>query len=97
MSGGSFNYACFKANDSSEVFQGIEDYKDIEHWLRSQNRHLAADEVLKFILEVETAQHRLQVLGDRINGILKAAEWTASCDTGIDYVDREYDKLIGKT
>lgn len=93
MSAGSFNYACFKIQ-SSEVFEGIDDFKAIERWLREHDRHLAADEVLKFILEVETARHRLDVIGERIGGILQAVEWTESGDSGIDYVDAEYDKLV---
>lgn len=93
MSGGSFNYACFKVQ-SSDVFEGVDDFKAIERWLRENNRHLAADEVYKFILEVETARHRLDVIGARIAGILQAAEWTQSGDAGVEYVDAEYDKLV---
>lgn len=95
MSGGSFNYACFKVSDSSEIFQALGDVRDIEAYLRAHGKHDAADEVLHFIGELETHQRRLNVIGDRIAPLLKAVEWTASGDSGMDYVDAEYFKLMG--
>lgn len=96
MSGGSFNYACFKVEDS-EIFQAMDDIRGIESYLRAHGKHDAADEVLRFINEVETHQRRLAVIGARISPLLEAAEWTASGDTGMDYVDAEYFKLMGMT
>lgn len=93
MSGGSFNYACFKAEDTSRIFEGMEDYRAIEAYLRQRGRHDAADEVMKFVLVCETAQRRLLVQGKRIAEILRAAEWTASGDTGIEAVDAAFAML----
>lgn len=93
MSGGSFNYAYIKADDPTELLDGLDDYRAIEAWLRENKRHDAADEVLKFVLACETAQRRLAVMGKRISGILWAAEWTASGDTSIGAVDNEFAKI----
>jgi hypothetical protein len=94
MSGGSFNYACFKVEDS-EIFKALEDVRGIEVYLRTYGQHDAADEVLRFINEVETHQRRLAVIGERIAPLLKAVEWCASGDSGMDGVEREYFALMG--
>lgn len=94
MSGGSFDYACFHADDS-EVFQYLDQFKAMERWLRTNERHDAADEVYAFILEVETAQRRLKKHGKRISNLLHAVEWTDSGDTNIDAVDQAYRELAG--
>jgi len=94
MSGGSFNYACFKV-DESEIFQAMNDVRDIEDYLRRYGKQDAADEVLRFINEVETHQRRLAVIGARIAPLLKAVEWAASGDRDIDDVDATYFDLMG--
>lgn len=94
MSGGSFDYVCFKVVDS-QVLSALEDVRAIENYLRTYGKHDAADEVLRYIKEVETHQRRLEVIGERIAPLLKAVEWAASGDSGIDDVDAEYFKLMG--
>lgn len=94
MSGGSFNYACFKVEDS-EIFQAMNDVRDIENYLRKYGKHDAADEILRFINEVETHQRRLAVMGERIAPLLKATEWWVSGDRSESSVDQEYFNLMG--
>lgn len=94
MSGGSFDYVCFKVVDS-QVLSALDDVRRIEEYLRTYGKHDAADEVLKYIKEVETHQRRLEVIGERIAPLLKAVEWAASGDRGLDSVDREYFELMG--
>lgn len=94
MSGGSFNYACFKVEDS-EVFQAMNDIRDIENHLRATGKHEAADEVLIFIKEVETHQRRLAVIGKRIAPLLQAIEWEVSGDYGDGAIDYAYRELMG--
>ncbi len=94
MSGGSFNYACFKVEDS-EIFSALSDVRDIENYLRAFQKHDAADEVLFFIKEVETHQRRLAVIGKRISELLRAAEWVASGDSNLTAVDSAYQLLFG--
>lgn len=94
MSGGSFNYACFKVEEN-EVFSALPDLRDLETYLRTMGKHDAADEVLLYIREVETHQRRLAILGKRIAPLLKSVEWMASGDSGPDGVDYAYRELMG--
>lgn len=94
MSGGSFNYAYLHVDDS-DVLAHISDYREAEQWLRAYQKHDAADEVLAFILDCETAQRRLCVRGKRVADLLWAAEWTASGDTNMGAVDLAMNKLVG--
>lgn len=94
MSGGSFNYACFKVEDSY-VFQGMEDVRNIESYLRALEKHDAADEVLLFIKEVETHQRRLAKIGQRIAPLLKAAEWHCSGDWSENSIVEAFLRLMG--
>jgi hypothetical protein len=81
----------------AKFFQAMNDVRGIESYLRTVGAHDAADEVLKFINEVETHQRRLAVIGARIAPLLKATEWWVSCDTSESGVDQEYFKLMGMT
>lgn len=94
MSGGSFNYVCYKVEDE-QILTVLSDMRDVEIYLRSIDKHDAADEVLSFIKEVETHQRRLAVIGKRISPLLHAAEWTCSGDTGEDAIDTAYQVLMG--
>lgn len=94
MSGGSFNYVCYKVEDD-EILLALPDLRDLETYLRTINKHDAADEVLIFIREVETHQRRLAVIGTRIKSLLKATEWCASGDSGEDGIDYAYRDLMG--
>lgn len=94
MSGGSFGYVCFKV-EGSEILTATNDVRAVENYLRAYGKHDAADEVLRFLNEVETHQRRLAIIGERIAPLLKAAEWTASGDSGLDSIDAEYFKLMG--
>jgi hypothetical protein len=96
MSGGSHNYAYIKATSESEILAGFDDYRTIEASLRRHGQHDAADEVLKFCLEIETAQRRLLVMGRRIAPILFATEWVDSGDWSPDAIKDAWEKLIGK-
>jgi hypothetical protein len=91
MSGGSFNYAYFKLDgNGSDVAQSLPDLKDIEQYLRNAGKHEAANEVLRGILRIETAIHRLQVVGSHLAPLAKAAEWWVSGDTD----EGDFDKVF---
>lgn len=94
MSGGSFDYVCFKVEEN-QVLSALPDLRDLETYLRAIEKHAAADEVLIFIKEVETHQRRLAVIGARISPLLKATEWCASGDSGKDGIDYAYRDLMG--
>lgn len=97
MSGGSFNYVCFSSEDATEIFGKMDDVRGIEEWLRANERHDAADEILLYIKEMETHRRRIEAIGKRLSGLMQSVEWTASSDTGIESVDLEWSKLSGLT
>ncbi len=86
MSGGSFNYVAFKVQDDNP-FEATHDLKAMEQWLREKGKHDAADEILKLILMIETAERRISVMVKRIYPILHGAEWWGSSDWGEDQFD----------
>lgn len=94
MSGGSFNYVCFKVEDN-HVFDAIPDLRDLEGFLRRIDQHDAADEVLLYLAELETHQRRLMVLGKRIAPLLKATEWVSSGDRSLSAINESYRDLMG--
>lgn len=96
MSGGSFNYVCYKVDDETQIFEALPELRNMETRLRSYGKHDAADEVLTFIATVETAQRRLRRLGKRIAPLLEAVEWWQSGDCGVDRVDDVMEQLAGK-
>jgi hypothetical protein len=69
MSGGSFNYVCFKVEESS-ILDALDDLRDMERYLRAGNKVIAADEVYAYILTVEALQHHLFTAGRRIADLL---------------------------
>ncbi len=91
MSGGSFNYVAFKVQDDNP-FEALHDLKAMEQWLREKGKHDAADEILKLILMIETAERRINVMVKRIYDILHGAEWWGSSDWG----EEQFDKVVTK-
>lgn len=90
MSGGSFDYACFKLNDDYAVLSALPSLREMERWLRSEGKHEAADELLRSILRLETIQHHLSVLGDHLYRLAYGAEWWCSGD----WNEEKFDKLF---
>lgn len=95
MSGGSFEYVYQYVDDADEVFGKLHQVQSIEEWLRTYQKHDAADEVLLYLKEMETHRRRIEIIGRRISGLLKSVEWVASADSGIEDVDQAYWKLMG--
>ena len=93
MSGGSFDYVCFKVEDN-HVFDAIPNLRDLENYLRRIDQHDAADEVLLYLAELETHQRRLMVLGHRIAPLLKATEWVCSSDWSLNAINDAYRDLM---
>ena len=95
MSGGSFDYVCF-AVDSGEIFSRIGDLYLVEEYLRENEKHDAADEVLIYIKDLQTHERRFLALGRRMYDILYAAEWWASGDWNEEGFDEEWQEFIGE-
>ncbi len=84
MSGGSFNYLCFK--DAEDLFGG-NGLSDLEHAARELADEGAED--IAFIAQeiltiVRSQRHRVDARLKSIQPVLKELEWWRSCDSGED-------------
>jgi hypothetical protein len=95
MSGGSFDYVCFKLTDG-RVVQALPMLREMEIYLRAMRKHEAADELLLGIMRIETASRRLDVVGKHLYALAYAAEWWNSGDWDEDQFDKEFqEKYLG--
>ena len=95
MSGGSFDYVCFKVEDPDKILSLSDTLDDVESFLRRNKKHDAADEVLNLRLTLETHARIVLKLGKRMAPLLMAAEWWDSGDWGEEHFDAEWNKLLG--
>lgn len=95
MSGGSFNYLCFKVTDASDVFRYTDEVEHMVKYLKNIGKHDAAREVLKYQLFLSAMQSRIEAYGEWIEPLLKSVEWECSGDRGLDAIDRAYEELLG--
>jgi len=83
MSGGSYDYLCFK--DAGELAQHEETLQRMADRLaRLGYADDAAKETMEVLLEMRQALNRLQTRISRLSGVWKAVEWWDSCDSGED-------------
>ena len=45
MSGGSFEYVCFKLDDEDQIFSSLKELRNMESYLRARGKQEAADEI----------------------------------------------------
>jgi len=97
MSGGSFEYVCYKVQDTEHLLTEYcqENVRKAEEYCRACGRHDVADELLKYRLDVETHRRILLAMGDRISDLLYAVEWAASGDFSDDGIDKAWDRFLG--
>jgi len=95
MSGGSFNYVCFKLEDESQIFAALDDLRDMESYLRQRGKHEAADEIQSAILKLETAQRRALRIGKHIFDLAYATEWWASGDWDDKGIEEALNEMSG--
>ncbi len=94
MSGGSFNYLCYK--DPSEMLSSssMDDLRRMEEYLRENGKGDAADELYKYRLTLDTMYRRLTILHTRLEPLLYSAEWWASGDYGEESFDRRWAEFL---
>lgn len=95
MSGGSFEYVCYKAQDDT-VFQATEQLQEMATYLRQVNKPDIASEIEAFtnyILEMKEAAIKR---GMQISDLLKAVEWWASGDWSESSVDTAWQEYQQK-
>lgn len=96
MSGGSFDYVCFKLEDETQIFSALDDLRNMESYLRARDKQAAADEIMSAILKLETAQRRALCIGKHIYDLAYAAEWWASGDWDDQGIQEALDTMSGE-
>lgn len=80
MSGGSYNYLCFK--DADDIQQASDSLNQMcDRLSRLPYAEDVAKETMWVILEMRAHRVRVQAAIDRLSGVWKAVEWWDSCDS----------------
>ena len=97
MSGGSFNYLCFK--DGEDLFNGgvLNEMEDMASRLIELGYEDAAKETLNLKYTIQQALTRTQVMKDRLEDVWKAVEWKDSGDSSLENVEKAIKKYRGET
>ena len=90
MSGGSYNYLCYK--DSHEIHNNIGDLNDMRDRLIDLGYLDAAKETESIILMLNAFEVRLQARIDKLNKVWQAVEWYDSNDFGEDEIKKEIER-----
>lgn len=90
MSGGSFNYLCYK--EVSDLFHAVDDLEDVEQYLIKRGDKDIAQDVRRLIEYILSAENRIGVLKDNLEDVLHAVEWRESGDWGESSLQRELDR-----
>lgn len=87
MSGGSYNYLCYK--EAYDIHERTEELNQMRDRLVELGYLDAAGETESVLLMLKSFEVRLQARIDRLNKVWRAVEWMDSGDSGIDYVESE--------
>ncbi len=90
MSGGSYNYLCYK--DSYEIHERRQELNEMRDRLTELGYLDAAKETESVILMLDAFEVRLQARIDRLKDVWKAVEWCDSGDSGESHIKNEIDK-----
>lgn len=91
MSGGSFDYLCYKGELEEILTHRYELNKMIER-LTELGYKDAAKEAEKMLLTLDQFETRFEAMWERLQNIFWAVEWMDSGDTGIEEVNKQIKK-----
>ncbi len=95
MSGGSYNYLCFKEID--ELINMQSDLQDMSDRLAGLGYATdAARETQELIQIIRQSINRMEPIKKRLYGIWHAVEWWDSCDSGEDDLKSELKRYRGE-
>lgn len=86
MSGGSYEYLCFKTDDDFVPYIDGGLARMADRLIRLGYAQDAAAETLSLIADLNAARIRADVARRRLNEVWRAIEWWDSCDSGEDAV-----------
>lgn len=90
MSGGSYNYLCYK--ESYDIHERKEELAQMRDRLIELGYTDAAGETESVLLMLRAFEVRLQTRIYRLKNVWRAVEWYDSADSGEDYVKDEVQK-----
>lgn len=90
MSGGSYNYLCYK--DSDNINESRSDINDMRDRLTELGYLDAAKETESVTLMLNAFEVRIQARIERLSEVWRAVEWCDSGDSGEDSVKKAVDK-----
>lgn len=90
MSGGSYNYLCYK--DSNEIHNSRSDIESMRDRLIQLGHLDAAKETESILLTLDAFYVKMQARIDRLNEVWHAVEWYDSGDYGATSVDEAIEK-----
>lgn len=90
MSGGSYNYLCYK--EHYDIHEGKEELKKMRDRLVELGFTDAAGETESVLLMLQSFELRLQTRIDRLRDVWYSVEWMDSGDSGIEQVKDEVEK-----
>lgn len=82
MSGGSFNYLCYK--DTEDLFNRISDLEDMRESLIKYGYEDIAKDTQRLIEYIKSAECVIGTLKDMLEPVFHAVEWKESGDWGKD-------------
>jgi len=95
MSGGSYNYICFKT-DIEELVPHLSDLENMADRLESLDAEDAAKETLELKAIIRQSQIRVEVLAQRMSALWRAVEWMDSGDSGMKEVEAQLKRYRGE-
>lgn len=90
MSGGSYNYLCYK--EYNEITNHEQDVNEMRDRLIELGFKDAAQETESVILMINSFEVRLNARLERLRDVWKSVEWMDSGDSGIDRVKESVEK-----
>ena len=94
MSGGSYNYLCYK--DANEINQSEQDIKDMVERLSSLGYLDAAKETESVLLEIRAFDVRMSARLERLSNVWQSVEWCDSGDWGEDSIKKAVEEYRTK-
>lgn len=80
MSGGSFNYLCYKQIE--DLFTNVDDLEDMQKALIKYGYEDIAEDTQRLIEYIKSAKCTIGVLKDMLQPVFHAVEWYESADYG---------------
>ena len=90
MSGGSFNYLCYK--DTEDLFNRISDLEDMRESLIKYGYEDIAKDTQRLIEYIKSAKCTIGTLKDMLEPVFHAVEWYESAD----YSEKDYIETVDK-